>query len=128
MPSKNYSSKLTHEQIIELFDCGLYYADLGMGIVYSGKTKKPLFTFFSTKQEDKDNEDYLWLRLYKSPAMRSIPVAHVIWIVGARNLIPPNFEIHHDNKNRGDNSFDNLFCVHKTDHRKFHKRKKPIPF
>jgi hypothetical protein len=114
VPHNRYTNKLSHQQIICLFDHGVYHCDLETGLVYSTRTAIKLFTF-------EGNEDgYLWVRLYYGQSMRSMSVSHVVWIVGTRCAIPEGFEIHHRDKDIKNNRFDNLFCLHRIDHNKLH--------
>jgi hypothetical protein len=55
------------------------------------------------------------------PKARTLPKSHVIWIAGNRKPIPRGFEVHHDNENRRDDSFDNLFLLSTADHKKLHR-------
>ena len=132
MPAKHYTERLSHREIIKLVDSGRYIVDLEKGVILQGKTKVPLFTYTGSEQEGKDNADYLWVRLYKSPAYRCLPVAHVIWIMGTRSPVPRGFEIHHMDEDRQNNAFLNLYALHKVDHRKWHAgnelSKTQVPF
>ena len=115
--SKRYKGKpkLTHLDILKLFDDGHYTADLDKGIVYSGRTREPLAvaTYGRTTK-------YPFIILRRNDSRYHIPLSNVIWIVGNRREIPEGFEIHHRNTNAEDNWFDNLFCLTEKDHRKLH--------
>jgi hypothetical protein len=117
--SKRYKGrpKLTHTQVLELFDQGIYTADLEKGIVYSGVTGKPLRVGWCGRYEDKP---YAFICLCYKNSRRFIPLSNVIWIVGSRREIPEGFEIHHRTNNPEDNWYDNLFCLFDKDHRKLH--------
>jgi len=114
MPHKRYSKKLTHQEVIKLFDDGRYSVNLEQGRVYSSKTGKELFTYVG------NDAGHLYVRLYCAPSYKAMPVSHVVWIMGTRSPVPKDFEVHHRNRNTKDNCFDNLFALHKIDHRKLH--------
>jgi len=114
MPRGNYTGKLTHLEIIELFHQGKYSCDLETGDVFSGKTGKKLFMFIG------NDEGMLWTRLYASPKMRSLTVSHIIWIIGNQIAIPEGFQIHHRNVQNTDNRYENLFALFHLDHKKLH--------
>lgn len=118
--SKRYKGKpkLSHTQILELFDSGRYRADLGSGIVYSGVTGKPLAV-----QWCGHTTQYAFICLCYKNSRYYIPLSNVIWIVGSRREIPDGFEIHHRNTVAEDNWYDNLFCLFEKDHRKLHASK-----
>lgn len=115
MPKPGYINRLTWEAVIRLFDEGRYYADFDEGIVYSGRTKKPLYTF--TGNDGK----HLWCRIFAVPGMRSCPVAQLIWVARTRTPIPEGWEVHHRNLDPTDNRWKNLFCLFRLDHDKLHK-------
>ena len=146
MPPKRYNSRLTHEDIIWLFDTGRYHVCLESGTVSRtsfGKPRKdgtrkeflcPIFTYAGGKHylNKADHDHYRFVRLYCSPKFIVIPVAHVVWIYGTRSAIPPKYEIHHYDLNPANNAFENLYCMHPDDHRKLHRRLseelKDVPF
>jgi hypothetical protein len=138
MPKKGYNGKLTHEEIIALFNASVYRVDPNRGIVMDRRGKR-LYTFpggqsrsrQSTKQsarqrsltEKPDTETFteaLWVRLYSRRKMRSLPVAHCVWLYVAQRPIPDGFEIHHRNTLKTDNRWRNLYCLFDLDHRKLH--------
>ncbi len=50
----------------------------------------------------------------------SINVSHLAWMVYTKQVLPPNFEIHHIDENPLNNHPSNLIAVHKLDHLKLH--------
>ena len=123
MPRGTYNQKLTDLEILELVDAGYYRVCLDTGRVFSGRTNKQVYTYagaFVNTGYRKD-KNYRWLRLFRSPKYRTLPRSHVIWIVGNRMAIPPGFEVHHDNENRRDDSFGNLYLLSRNDHAKLHR-------
>ena len=113
MPKKGYTDKLTHKEVIRLFDYGKYIVLPDEGLVCSGKGK-PLYTFTGDRSAAK------WVRLFDMPKVRAMPVAHCIWIYMTRTPIPKKFQIHHRNLDMTDNRWCNLYCLHKLDHEKLH--------
>lgn len=109
--------RLSHNEILELFDNGTYRVDLETGTIYR-KNGKPIKPQLGGRHPDE--KPYLKIRLYLRERIREIPVAHVVWIVGARSAIPPGFEIHHKDLSNLHNWWDNLFCLFDKDHRKLH--------
>ncbi len=43
-------------------------------------------------------------------------------MAGTDSIVPSGFEVHHDDKYVQNNSFSNLFALHKIDHGKWHAR------
>jgi hypothetical protein len=116
MPSKGYAYKMTHEHVLRLFQEGVKYrADLKSGVLYSGRTNLPLFTYTNRDQ------DYLFVRVYDKPFCTGIAVSRVVWMVGTGVVIPEGFQIHHHNEKPWDNAFTNLICLHHNDHEKWHQ-------
>ena len=112
MPFHYYTKTLSYEEIVELFKNGTYVADLEAGVIYSGKTGKPLSL--------ETVNGYYRVRLYKSPKIKHVMVANLIWVLGNEMPIPDKFKIHHRNKNLTDNRFCNLFALSNKDHTKLH--------
>jgi len=125
MPHKRYTTKLTDEEILELFqEGGSYTADIEEGIVYSNKTGQPLFTFMGSERSTAP-----YVRLYKNPAMRAIAVSRIIWIVATQRAIPEGFQIHHRDRDPENNCFENLLALSDLDHDKVHREAvEEIPF
>lgn len=51
---------------------------------------------------------------------KTISVCKLVWISQTLTLVPKDFEIHHFDKNSMNDSFQNLFCLHRLDHLKYH--------
>lgn len=117
MPKRTYNGKLTNEEIIALFDQGAYKVNPEKGII-SRRDGRKLYTFFGGKEGNGD--EALWCRLYSRGKMRSLPVAHCIWMYKTHRSIPDGFEVHHRNTDKQDNRWKNLFCLFSMDHRKLH--------
>lgn len=123
MPRKQYSKKLSHLDVLRLFDEGRYSLDPDTGIIYSRKGKE-LYTYVGDKTDVNDKRK--WVRLYAAPGHRAMAVANVVWIVMTRCEIPAGCEIHHDNENEEDNRFSNLFCIHGKDHNRLHAMRRRL--
>lgn len=54
--------------------------------------------------------------------MRNLPRSHAIWMYGTQTLIPKGWQIHHEDLDPENDSFDNLFCFHPKDHQKKHRK------
>jgi hypothetical protein len=115
MPKQSYNKKLTNEDVIRLFNEGVYYADLDSGEVFSARTLLPIFSYTG-----KCDGKYLFVRLFESPKQRVIAISHIIWMVGSQCVIPTGWEVHHRDRNPLNNAFENLICFHPIDHRKIH--------
>jgi hypothetical protein len=63
---------------------------------------------------------YEFIRLYDVDKVKTIGVARLVWIVATGCEVPGQFEIHHWDRDRKNNAFGNLLCVHKLDHKKLH--------
>lgn len=111
--------RLSYEEVLQAFSEGLYRADLTNGIIYSGITLQPLRIGRVGR-----SKEYFAVKLYCRGKAIHIKRSRVIWMVGTGCVIPPGFEVDHDNGDPEDDSFDNLICLHKLDHRK--RRHTPV--
>lgn len=95
----------------------VYNVDTAKGIVL-GQNGKPLQVTVRTQGVS----SYYFVELYHKPSdkRRKISVSIVVWMAGTRSTVPRNFEIHHRDLDTSNNAFDNLFCLHKSDHLKLH--------
>ena len=59
--------------------------------------------------------------LRRNGRRRTIRRAKLVWLSGARRLIPDGFEIHHKDENRLNDEWSNLICIYGDDHRKLHE-------
>lgn len=118
--NKRYPLKLNWTEVIALFKLGKYWVDFDEGVVYSGRTNKPVYTFVGGRHKDKADEAYLWCRVYSGQGVRSMPVAQAVWVAKTLHPIPPGFEVHHRDLDRRNNRWLNLFCLYVDDHNKLH--------
>lgn len=112
--------------VLLLIDRGKYYADPDTGEVFNqdGKTLKPFIQY--------DGKiPYATVRLYDKDKAKTIAVARFVWMSVTRSVIPPKFEIHHNDLNPEHNCWKNLICLHRLDHQKLHAKSRveeEIPF
>jgi hypothetical protein len=115
---KRYPDVLTQREILRLLKTGAYKVDLESGQVLGPKgIVKPV----------PDDRGYLFVRLYGDRKRKMIAVQRLVWLAGAGQPIPPRFEIHHRDEDFENNAWENLLCVHKSDHAKLHSEE-AIPF
>ena len=108
-----YKTKLSDEKLIELFDLGLYSANLAEGTIFNRWGKE-------VRWYKGNAENHRFVRIYGNGGSRATSIHRIIWIVGCRTSIPVGWEVHHRNLDCTDNRFSNLFCLHPVDHRKLH--------
>lgn len=111
---KRKSPELTIPEVLECLRRNLYSVDLERGIIYR-RNGKPLHT------EPDKNRGALHVRIWFGGRRRMCPVAALVWMVGANDVVPPNYEVHHRDENILNNSWENLVCLHKSDHHKIHE-------
>lgn len=117
--SRRYASKITDQQILSLLESGAYRVDLDTGEIFN-KSGKQLKIFY-------DMYDRFFVRLYIGrQARREISVCKLVWIAGTKSVVPDGFEVHHRDTYKAHNSFDNLICLHRIDHQKFHDTNKSL--
>ena len=106
--------KLSHLEILEIFDQGLYSCDLEGGVVYC-RWGRPLKPYFGNADK------HLYVRIHGKGKMLAIALHRLVWIVGSRREIPGGWHVHHINHDVADCSFSNLLCLCPKDHLKFHR-------
>jgi hypothetical protein len=62
-----------------------------------------------------DENGYLWIRLYCRNMRKSISLAKLVWMSVTKTLVPKRFEVHHQDRDKSNNAFDNLVCLHQMD-------------
>ncbi len=55
---------------------------------------------------------------------RYCPEHHLVWWQNTGEVVPPGYEIHHKDKNKQHNVFDNLELLSSEEHRKLHATEK----
>lgn len=124
-----YRPVMTDAEVLKLLRAGVYRVNLETGVVY-GPTDKALAA------EPRGRGEYLFVRLYAVirgvPKAKAIAVQRLVWMAATGEVIPPGFEVHHEDEETQSNAFSNLLCLHKLDHRKKHRHRvesdEPIPF
>ncbi len=53
---------------------------------------------------------------------RTIVRAKLVWMAGAKRIVPDGFQIHHDDLDRYNDEYGNLLCLFSDDHEKVHSR------
>lgn len=121
---REYSHKLSDREVLGLIKKGLYSVCVKTGVVI-GQRGRPLSPF-----ADKDGS--LFVRLhFDGDWRRAISLSRLVWMVWANRTVPKGFEIHHQDRNKGNNCWSNLYCLYKDDHNKLHNGgllKEEIPF
>lgn len=110
--------RLSDGQVLALLKSGRYRVDVADGAVYGRRGRvKPFLT-----------EGRLFVRLYSGDHARVIALAKLVWMAGSGRKVPRGWEVHHRDEDRGNDSWDNLICLFKLDHRKLHRGDDFIPF
>ena len=107
--------------LLEAVDTGQYIVDLEKGTIVSKRTKRQTFIFNHVWPPNPNQLGHWFTRLYYKGTVLCTSRARIIWMVGHRRAIPEGFEIHHDNEDSEDDSFDNLICIYNLDHKKLHR-------
>lgn len=106
-----YVTKLSDSDVLTLLKLGIYRAEEDGTIL--GRKGRRITPFV-------DRAGYRFVRLYYRGGKRIIAVGKLVWMAFAKRTIPVGFEIHHDDLDPSNNSWRNLFCFHRDDHRKIH--------
>lgn len=69
----------------------------------------------------KNVNGYYRVYLYYEGKRRFISVHSIVWMAHTRFPIPHRFQVHHRDRDKSNNEFRNLMCIHKLDHDKFHE-------
>lgn len=106
--------RLTDREVLRVLRKKLYTVDLTTGAVTRTKTGR-VVTPFVKKGGRK------LIRLYAGGKVKALHLAKLVWMAGTSRTVPKDFEVHHFDEMNDNDGFDNLLCLHKLDHRKFHK-------
>lgn len=120
MSKKRKFKRLTNDEILRMFNGGKYR--LIDGEVWG--SRGPI-------QITKNHNGYSFVRLYSGKSRRQVPLSMLIWMVATKQVPPKNFVIHHRDRDITNNSFSNLYALHKTDHKKLHSNdlvEEQVPF
>lgn len=113
---------ISQAQILEIIAEGRYRVDTDLGLVYSGKTGKEVYTWNRGKHP---RSPHKFVRLHYKGKRIGIARARLVWMVANNSTIPDGWEIHHRNTDPVDDRDSNLLCLHKNDHKKFHHSAEP---
>lgn len=125
-----YIGKLTQQDILWLLNEKLYVVDRDTGEV-TGPRGKVVTHIYGGRQPRgaEGNLGRKFVRLYHHNKRVVISVPKLVWMSVTGQVVPPNFEIDHDDGDRRNDSWENLVCLHKLDHRKKHRQVEvEIPF
>lgn len=120
MARKHYKQLLSQKEVLSLLRSGRYVVNLSTGEVMNrmGTTVTPFYDEYGRK----------FVRLYGLDKRKAIAVSRLLWMAATNSPIPRNFEIHHRDEDPSNDCWDNLICLHKSDHLKMHNEKLEIPF
>jgi len=117
--------RMTTTEVLHLLRTKVYSVNPDNGEVTgpTGKIRKPF----------RDKAGYLWMRLYAviggRKKMTNRSVAVLVWMAKTDRCVPKGFEVHHDDRVVDNNAWNNLYCLHRKDHHKYHnKYDEPVPF
>lgn len=105
---------MTDREVLKLLRSGQYTVDIDAGTVANrhGVTLKPFTNRIAP---------HMFVYLFNNGNQRrGIAVHRLVWMSATNQTIPRGFEVHHEDKDPTNNSFDNLFALHPKDHLKVH--------
>lgn len=109
--------RLTEVEILELLRTGVYKVDPKTAEVTGPEgIVKP-------ERQKAGRRVYSVIRMYNNGARRGIMRPRLVWMSVTGSLVPPGFEIHHDDESSENDAWENLICLHKLDHLKQHSGK-----
>lgn len=103
---------ITEARILDAILAGVVTVDTEAGTVSARGRELKTFSNRTDRRR--------FVRLHLDGKRRGIAVARVVWMAATGQLIPDGFEIHHDDKDPGNDAWGNLLCLHTLDHRKMH--------
>lgn len=113
---------LSQKEIIGLLKAGVYEIDpVTCEFRSGGKVIKPWVG---------PEDGRAWCRLYHQGKRKQILRARLVWMSQTLCVVPKNWEVHHQDSDPRNDSWDNLLCLHQVDHRKVHQdcRQEELPF
>lgn len=110
---RTFKGRLNHRDIIRLLREKKYR-------VKNGKVQSKKGNRWCDLHEQNMN-GYRFVWLYGNGKRRKIGVHSMVWMSVTHFPIPHRFEVHHRDLDKSHNLFDNLMCIHKLDHDKFHQ-------
>lgn len=122
--TQDYTERFTQRELLQLIRDGTYEVRRDGTILRGGKVIKP----WTRKRSGSEITD-LCVTIAVKPKRSSVTVSRLVWMKFADSTIPRGWEIHHDDEDTWNCRFDNLFCLHPSDHRKAHGRwQEEVPF
>lgn len=115
-----YIGKLSQEDVLWLLRKGVYKVCHETGEVTGpkGSMVTPIWGGRQSTRGKRRDFGRPFVRLYYRNRRVVIAVPKLLWMSVTGQVVPPNFEIDHDDGDRRNNCWENLVCLHKLDHRK----------
>jgi len=113
---------LSDEKIIEILDAGIYVLNEQTNELFRSRKNGEQVPIKFEKRTVKSGSCRYRAELCYCNVRRKIEFHRLVWLKYTKTPIPKNFEIHHLDGNSNNNNWNNLVCVHKLDHKKFHKK------
>ncbi len=116
-PKRKYA-RIDNYEIFRIIKAGGLDADLEDGTIYRirGDERKEI------PQVPDRRGRYLFVYVYHRGKRRKIAVHVLIWMIGAKSMVPKGCDVHHCDEDRENNSFRNLEPEDLHDHRSRHGR------
>ena len=121
MSDRRYTTRLTDEQIVELFTNHIFHVDIDLAIVTNLVTGNQMTPYIG------NTEGHRFVRIYYNQSRRTTALHRLVWMFATLTPIPTGWEIHHRDSDTSHNAFSNLLCLHQLDHRKLHAETE-LPF
>lgn len=116
--------KVSKQEVLEWLQSGVFY--IADGQIYT-RAGRQLVQRINKRRGCEHGDPRV--DLYYEGMRRSINVSHLVWMWHTNVVIPDGFEIHHQDEDPTNNSFDNLIAVHPVDHAKLHAvEEEALPF
>lgn len=114
-----YRGRLSRKGVLKALKAKAYSVCQQTGEVYNARGRRIVPFVRDSKRR--------YIRIYYRGLRRVVSVAGLVWMVKTSQVIPPGFEIHHLDRDKGNDSWDNIICVCKMDHRKLHRADQEVP-
>lgn len=118
------------EEVLEWINEKVFFTDNGR--VFKQTNAYPVNTFELVQRINKRKGSQRGdprVDLFYKGKRKSCNVSQLVWMEATGQVIPPGYEIHHQDENPLNNEWDNLICIHSLDHHKLHNANtEEIPF
>lgn len=111
--------RLNDREVLEALHIN-YDVDIHKGEIYSKRTGKPMFRFYARKVGSDERSTYPRICIKCKGRQSSRSLCKLIWMYSRNTVVPKDCEVHHLSTDHTDDSWDNLICIHKDDHRMIH--------